>query len=180
MTQPCRSRWVLAAAGLAAAAFLAGCTSSADGTSGTSHPGPPNPGTPATTAAGATPGGTTAAASPSTSPTARATPSATPSPSRPSTAAKRPAGDSAASCYDGSCTITVTHPVTVAVDPHRFGFSSFRVTSVSANGVGIAADTGGTHLQSSGSPGSRLSLNNLTVRVLSATSHSARLAVSPS
>ncbi|MFI1092163.1 hypothetical protein [Streptomyces sp. NPDC020917] len=179
MTKPCRSRWVLAVAGLAAAAFLTGCTPSADRTSGTPHPGPPNPAASVKTGH-ATPGGSTAAASPSASPTVRATPSAPPSPVRTTTAARRPAGDSAASCYDGSCTITVTHPVTVAVDPHRFGFSSFRVTSVGANGVGIAADTGGTHLQSSGSPGSHLTLNDLTVHVLSATPHAARLQVSPS
>jgi hypothetical protein len=52
------------------------------------------------------------------------------------------------------------------------------VTSISAEGVGIEADTGGTHLQSSGSPGSRLTLNNLTVHVLSSSAGSARLALS--
>jgi hypothetical protein len=162
MTNSRPRRWALAPAGLIAAAVLAGCTSSADETSGKARPGPPTP------------------ASVSAAATAPAPATGTPSPSRtsPSPAPHRTAGDGTASCYDGSCTVTVTRPVTIAVDPHRFGFSSFRVTSISAAGVGIEAVTSGTRLQSSGSPGSRLTLNSLTVRILSSSAHEARLEVS--
>jgi hypothetical protein len=161
MTNSRPRRWALAPAGLIAAAVLAGCTSSADDTSGKARPGPP---TPASVSAAAT------ASAPATGTSHSRT--------SPSPAPHRTAGDGTASCYDGSCTVTVTRPVTIAVDPHRFGFSSFRVTSISAAGVGIEAATSGTRLQSSGSPGSRLTLNSLTVRILSSSAHAARLEVS--
>ncbi|MBY8877426.1 hypothetical protein [Actinacidiphila acidipaludis] len=156
MTHP-RPRFpALAAGGLVAAAVLSGCGSPPGGTSGKARPAR------STAAAGAA--GSTAAAGPGG-------PGATASP-------RHTTGPGGASCYAASCVLTVTRPGSVLLDVRRFGFSSFRVTTIGADGVGVEADGNGSDLFSSGGPGSRLTLGRLTVRVLSATSRSVRLEVS--
>lgn len=113
---------------------------------------------------------TAPSASPSPSPSLAA-----PSPTHtPSAAPTRKATDTAG-CYDGTCRVTVTGPTTIRVDPHRFGFSSFRVTRISSSGVTVAASGAGTHLESGVSPGGTAGLNGLRVKVLSASGGAADL-----
>lgn len=102
-------------------------------------------------------------------------------PSSAATAAPRPTtpepADTAA-CFDGSCEITVTKPVTIRVDGDRFGFSSFTITRIGASGVTVEARAGGAYLRSGVSPGGTAGLNNLSVRVKSVRGHTADLVLS--
>lgn len=159
------TRTAPAAAGVllvAAAGWVTGC----GGGGGGSEPAAAPPGTTSVSAPGTTPAATT--------PPPSRTATAAPPPSRTRTAAAAPHTDTSG-CYDGSCRITVTKPVTIRVDAHRFGFGSFRVTRIAASGVTVVADTGGTHLESGVSPGGTAGLNELRVHVLSATDGSAEL-----
>lgn len=173
MTQPHRYRHALTPVCLAAAAAAAigGCGSPAGDTSGKGSPGAlPATLVPAPSASSASSAGGSA----STAPVPSVSPAATPTPTVLRTAPTAAAED-LSSCYDGSCTITVTRPVTVPLDASRFGFASFRVTALTADGVTIAADSDGNHLRSTGGAGSLLTLNNLSIQVLSAGADAARL-----
>ncbi|CAG7643013.1 hypothetical protein [Actinacidiphila bryophytorum] len=145
----------------AAAALLAGAAACGHDSGGTARQGAPTP--PPTTSAP-----TTARPAPTTPPaTEPAAPATTPPvPTRTATTAP-PARSDTAACFDGTCEISVAEPLTIRVDSHRFGFSSFRITEVGAGGVTVEARTGGTYLQSGVSPGGTAGLNDLQVRVKS-------------
>ncbi|SEG25379.1 hypothetical protein SAMN05216223_10462 [Actinacidiphila yanglinensis] len=155
-----------AAAGvMAAAVVLAGCgAGSGSGGNGSGHgDGPAGPGHGAA--------GSTAAA-----PRRSSVPPAVPSSVPPRTTS---AGADAGlrSCYDGSCEITVTGPVTIPV-ADRFGFPAVEVTHVGADGVTIEANGGGTHLESGVGPGGTAALNGISVRVRAVHGNTAELSVS--
>jgi hypothetical protein len=141
---------------VAAAVLLAGAAACGHDSGGTARQGAPTP--PPTTSSAPT-------APPTTPPTTE--PATTePAPTRTATSAP-PARTDTAGCFDGTCEISVAEPLTIRVDSHRFGFSSFRITKVGAGGVTVEARTGGTYLQSGVSPGGTAGLNDLQVRVKS-------------
>jgi hypothetical protein len=180
-----RTRWRYGAGALLVAGLVAGCGSggygdghgsgSGQGTaaagSTAAAPAPP----PATSADAATTPAATTPAPPATS--ASGTSASGTSETRPSSAAPPPAG--VGSCYDGTCEITVSRPVTIPVDS-RFGFSSFKVTHIGTDGVTIRASGRGTDLESGVSPGGTAALNGISVRVRSVHGHTADLAISHS
>jgi hypothetical protein len=73
----------------------------------------------------------------------------------------------------------VSKPTTIPVDS-RFGFGTFKITHIGADGVTVEAHSGGTNLESGVSPGGTAGLNGLLVRVKSVTGHTAVLSITPS
>ncbi|AQA09762.1 hypothetical protein ABTY63_30725 [Streptomyces solisilvae] len=83
-------------------------------------------------------------------------------------------------CYDGRCKTTVSRPTSIKVDSHRFGFGKLRITHISSRSVKMSATTtGGARLSGSTSPGGTVRLNNLSIRVQSASGHKAKLVLTP-
>lgn len=156
----------MAAGVMAAAVVLAGCGSgSGSGGSGSGlGDGSAGPGRGAA-------GSTTAA------PRRSSVPPAVPSPAPPKATARAGTDAGLRSCYDGSCEITVTGPVTIPV-ADRFGFPAVEVTRVGADGVTIEANGGGTHLESGVSPGGTAALNGISVRVRAVRGSTAELSIS--
>ncbi|WP_328465711.1 hypothetical protein [Streptomyces sp. NBC_00448] len=155
------------AGAVVAAAVLAGCGSGGRGGGHGSGTAQGAGRTPATTAASTS---TAPAPAPPPVPPATAT---TPAPASPSAGTTTDLH----ACYDGTCEITVSRPVTIPVDS-RFGFSAFKVTRIGPDGVTIEANGGGTHLESGVSPGGTAALNGISVRVGSVHGGTADLSIS--
>ncbi|MFJ2958537.1 hypothetical protein [Streptomyces sp. NPDC087270] len=157
-----------------AAAVLAGCGSGGHGDGHGSGSAQGAGRTPATTAAA-----TSTAPAPAPPPVPPATASIPTTATTPATAT--PSAGTATTdlhaCYDGTCEITVSRPVTIPVDG-RFGFSAFKVTHIGPDGVTIEANGGGTHLESGVSPGGTAALNGILVRVGSVHGGTADLSIS--
>jgi hypothetical protein len=103
----------------------------------------------------------------------------TPAPAKAAPPAAGGADSNSRACFDGTCRISVSKPTDIPVDS-RFGFSTFAITHIGADGVTVEAEGGGTHLRSGVSPGGTASLNGLSIRVRSVSGHTARLSISPS
>lgn len=155
-----------------AAAVLAGCGSGGHGDGHGSGTAQGAGRTPATTAAA-----TSTAPAPAPPPVPPTTASIPTTATTPATASPSAATTDLHACYDGTCEITVSRPVTVPVDG-RFGFSAFKVTHIGPDGVTIEANGAGTHLESGVSPGGTAALNGISVRVRSVHGGTADLSIS--